>query len=396
MATKVERLHLRHYPVGPGMILIWVLGAIGLAVAVYRWIVGLGPTTNLSDGRGWGIWISFDMMSGIGLAAGAFTLAAVVYIFNLKRFYGIVRPTILTGFISYILAALTLLVDLGQPQRIWHMIIYANIHSPLFEIGWCVMLYLTVLALEFSPVVFEALGLKAPLKITRAIMIPLIIAGVTLSTLHQSTLGTMLTILPYRIHPLWYSPLLPVYYYLTAIAAGLAMTVFESFHSSRTYRYPFELKTVSSLTKAVPYVLGLYLVIRVAELIVSGKYIYLLEDGVPAVMFIIEMLGGVLIPILFFADPKTRNDQDGITWAAFFTIGGLILNRMNTALVFMNGTLYFPSLMELAVSIGLTCLGLIMYDAAIRFLPIIPEPSLPHEHKTHSEVKATAKEKTYA
>lgn len=374
MGIRINKLRLRRYPIGPGMILVWVLGAIGLGVAFYRWFVGLGPTTNLSDGRGWGIWISFDMMSGIGLAAGAFTVAAVVYIFNLKRFYPIVRPTILTGFISYLLAAMTLLVDLGQPQRIWHLLIYSNIHSPLFEIGWCVMLYTTVLMLEFSPVVFEALGLKAPLKILRAIQIPLIIAGVTLSTLHQSTLGTMLTILPYRIHPLWYSALLPLYFFLTAIAAGLAMTVFESFHSSRVYGYPFELKLVSRLTKAVPYVLGLYFVIRTAELLITGKYQYLLSNGLPAFMFIVEMVGGVLIPILFFADPKTRNDQDGITWAAFFTMGGLILNRLNSALVFMDGALYFPSLAELAVSIGLTCLGLIMYDAAVRFLPILPEP----------------------
>lgn len=390
MTAKMEKLHLRHYPVGPGMIMIWILGAVGLGVAFYRWMAGLGPTTNLSDGRGWGIWISFDMMSGIGLAAGAFTVAAVVYIFNLKKFHSIVRPTILTGFISYILAAFTLLVDLGQPQRIWHLLIYGNIHSPLFEIGWCVMLYTTVLALEFSPVVFEALGLKAPLKILRAITIPLIIAGVTLSTLHQSTLGTMLTILSYRIHPLWHSYLLPIYYFLTAIAAGLAMTVFESFHSSRTYRYPFELKLVSSLTKAVPYVLGLYLVIRMTELFITGKYRYLLEGGMPAFMYIIEIMGGVVIPIVFFADPKTRNDQDGITWAAFFTMGGLILNRMNTALIFMNGTVYFPSLAELAVSVGLTCLGLIMYDAAVRFLPVLPEPKAQpasgnHLQSTHSQ-----------
>ena len=384
-AGKIEsrhqaKIYLRRYPLGPGMILIWLLGAMGLGVAIYRWFVGLGATTNLTDGRGWGIWISFDMMSGIGLAAGAFTVAAIVYIFNLKKFYPIVRPSILTGFISYILAAFTLLVDLGQPQRIWHLLIYGNIHSPLFEIGWCVMLYTTVLALEFSPIVFEALGWKAPLKLLRAITIPLIIAGVTLSTLHQSTLGTMMTILPYRIHPLWYSPLLPVYYYLTAIAAGLGMTVFESYHSARTYGYPFEIKLVASLTKAIPYVLGLYMLIRVGELLITGKYLHLLEGGFPSIMYVIEMVGGVLIPFIFFADSKVRNDINGIAWAAFYVMGGLIINRMNTALVFMEGDFYLPSWSELAVSIGLTCLGLIMYDLAVRFLPMFPEP-LPEKVK---------------
>jgi len=374
MAARLGDIRLRRYPLGPGMILIWVLGALGMSVAVYRWIMGLGATTNLSDGRPWGLWISFDMMTGIGLAAGAFTVAAVVYIFNLKQFYPIVRPTILTGFISYMLAGLTLMVDLSQPQRIWHLIIYWNIHSPLFEIGWCVMLYLTVLALEFSPVVFGALHWKVPLKIIHAIQIPLIIAGITLSTMHQSTLGTMLTILPHRIHPLWYSPLLPLYFFMTAVAAGLAMTVFESYHSARTYGYPFELKIVSNLTKAIPYVLGLYFVIRTGELIITGNYRYLLENGAPAILFLLEMIGGVLVPIVYFADAKTRNNLHGITWGAFFAMGGLVLNRLNAALSFFQGDAYLPSWQELAVSVGLTCLGLIMFDAAVRFLPMFPEP----------------------
>lgn len=374
LSARYPQLHLRHYKVGPGMIFIWILGAFGLGVAVYRWLAGLGATTNLSDGRGWGLWISFDMMSGIGLAAGAFTVAAVVYIFNLKKFYPIVRPVILTGFISYLLAAFTLLVDLGQPQRIWHLLIYWNIHSPLFEIGWCVMLYLTVLALEFSPVLFETLGWKVPLKIIRAITIPLIIAGITLSTMHQSTLGTMLTAMPYRIHPLWYSALMPVNFYLTAIAAGLAMTVFESYHSARTYGFPFEIKLLASLAKIIPYVLGIYLALRVGELFVTGKYTYLLQGGAPATMWFIEIIGGVVIPLLFFADRKTREDPDGIVWAAFFTMGGLILNRVNSAMIFMDGAFYMPSWSELAVTIGLTAFGVILFDAAVRFLPMFPEP----------------------
>ncbi len=374
MALRMGQIRLRHYPIGPGMIMVWVLGALGLSVAVYRWFAGLDATTALTDGRGWGIWISFDMMSGIGLAAGAFTVAAVVYIFNLKDFYPIVRPTILTGFISYILAALTLLVDLGFPQRIWHLLIYWNIHSPLFEIGWCVMLYTAVLAMEFSPVVFDALGWKVPLKIIRRITIVLIVAGVTLSTLHQSTLGTMLTILPHRIHPLWYSGLLPVYFYLTAIAAGLGMTVFESYLSARAYGVKFNLNLLSRLAKIIPYVLGTYFVLRMGELFISGNYMYLLKGGWPAAMFIAEILGGVLYPLFCFIDPKTRENLDGIVWASVFVMGGLILNRINTTLSFFSGDFYLPAWSELAVSIGLTCLGFIMFDAAVRFLPMFPEP----------------------
>lgn len=378
MAGLLGNIKLRRYPVGPGMILIWLTGAAGLSVAVYRWIVGL-RITNMSDGRPWGIWISFDMMSGVGLAAGAFTVAAVVYIFNLKKLYPILRPTILTGFISYILAALTLLVDLGLPDRIWHLLVYWNIHSPLFEIGWCVMIYTTVLALEFSPILFDALGWKVPLKIIRRITIPLVVLGIMLSTLHQSTLGTMLTIMPYRINPLWYSGLMPLYFFLTAIGAGLAMTVFETYHSARTYQQKFELGIVSRLTKGIPYVLGTYFVIRIGELFISGNYVYLLQESWPTFLFLIEMIGGVLIPALLFADPRVRNNPTGIVWAAFLTMGGLIMNRFNASLVFMNGDFYFPSATEIIVSIGLTCLGIIAFDAAVRFLPMFPEPKTSDE-----------------
>jgi Ni/Fe-hydrogenase subunit HybB-like protein len=378
MAGLLGNIKLRRYPVGPGMILIWLTGAAGLSVAVYRWIVGL-RITNMSDGRPWGIWISFDMMSGVGLAAGAFTVAAVVYIFNLKKLYPILRPTILTGFISYILAALTLLVDLGLPDRIWHLLVYWNIHSPLFEIGWCVMIYTTVLALEFSPILFDALGWKVPLKIIRRITIPLVVLGIMLSTLHQSTLGTMLTIMPYRINPLWYSGLMPLYFFLTAIGAGLAMTVFETYHSARTYQQKFELGIVSRLTKGIPYVLGTYFVIRIGELFISGNYVYLLQESWPTFLFLIEMIGGVLIPALLFADPRVRNNPTGIVWSAFLTMGGLIMNRFNASLVFMNGDFYFPSATEIIVSIGLTCLGIIAFDAAVRFLPMFPEPKTSDE-----------------
>lgn len=379
MATLLGDIRLRRYPVGPGMILIWITGAIGLSVAVYRWIVGL-RITNMGDNRPWGIWISFDMMSGVGLAAGAFTVAAIVYIFNIKKLYPILRPTILTGFISYILAALTLLVDLGFPQRIWHLIPYWNIHSPLFEIGWCVMLYTTVLLLEFSPIVLEALGWKAPLKWIRRITIPLVVLGVMLSTLHQSTLGTMLLALPYRIHPLWYSPLQPIYFFLTAIAAGMAMTAFETYHSARTYQQKFELGIIATFARWIPYVLGTYLVLRIGELFVSGKYTLLLQDPWAAFMFLIEIMGGVLIPILMFSDPRLRSNASGLVWAAFLTMGGLILNRFNSSLVFLNGDFYFPSAAEIAVSIGLTCLGIIAFDAAVRFLPLFPEPNSVKAH----------------
>ncbi len=371
--TRFPKYRVRNYPFGPGLKLIYTLAAIGMGLVVWRWIVGLGPSSNLNDGRGWGLWIAFDMMAGIALAGGAFTLAAVVYIFNLKRFYHIARPSILTGFIGYILGAFTLLVDLGQPQRIWHLLIYWNVHSPLFEIGWCVMLYLTVLALEFSPAVFEWLGWKVPLKIIRAIMIPLIVAGITLSTLHQSTLGTMLTIMPDRIHPLWHSYLLPLLFYISAIGCGTAMLIFESFHSARTYGYPFKLGLWKQISKALPWILGLYIVIRMADIIISGKISYVFEGGAPTTAFLIEMIIGFVVPAVMFAIPRIRGSIHGLAWAAFFAVVGVAMNRINHSVSFLKGSFYLPNWTELMISVGLTCFGIVLYDLAVRFLPMYPE-----------------------
>ena len=203
-----------------------------------RWcasLSGLGPSTNLNDQFPWGIWIGFDVLCGVMLAAGGFTLTAAVHIFNIKRLHPIVRPTILTAFLGYVLVCVALMYDLGRPYRIWHPLVMRNPHSVMFEVAYCVMLYTTVLSLEFSPIVLERFNLQKPLKIVRAALIPLVILGVILSTLHQSSLGTVYLIMPEKLHPFWYSPLLPVFFFISAIAVGLAMTIFESSLSSKYF-----------------------------------------------------------------------------------------------------------------------------------------------------------------
>ena len=209
------------------------LMAAGLYATVIRFTQGLGASTNLSDQFPWGIWVSFDVLCGVMLAAGGFTLTAAVHILNIKRLHSIIRPTILTAFLGYILVSAALMFDLGKPYNIWHPLIMRNPHSVMFEVAYCVMLYTTVLALEFSPIVLERFHMEKPLKVVRAILIPLVITGVILSTLHQSSLGTLYLIVPTKLYPLWYSPLLPVFFFLSAIAVGLAMTIFESSLSSR-------------------------------------------------------------------------------------------------------------------------------------------------------------------
>jgi Ni/Fe-hydrogenase subunit HybB-like protein len=373
-----DRLKLKQYPIGWGRVVVWLLAAGGITVAVLRYIYGLGATTALNDGRGWGIWISYDLLMGIALAAGAFTVAACVYIFRLKEFYPILRPTILTGFLGYLLAIMTLLVDLGFPQRIWHLIIYWNIHSPLFEIGWCVMLYTTVLALEFSPIFFESFGWKVPLKIIRSITIPLVITGVVLSTMHQSSLGTMLTIMEPKMNPLWYSYFTPIYFFLTAFSAGIAMLVFESFVSAKVYHFEFELGILSKLVRAIPFALGIYFLARIADLTIYNKWQYLGKDPVATVLFLVEILGGVLAPVILLSRESVRKNPYTLLWSAVLVLVGLALNRFNVSLVYLRGSPYVPAWTEILVSVGLTCLGVTLYDIAARLFPIVPEPGKAH------------------
>lgn len=362
----------RPFPV-VGTSILGILMAIGLVVAIVRYINGLGAISNLSDGRAWGLWISFDLYCGVALAAGGFTLAAMVYLFNLKKYYPIVRSAVLTAFIGYLLVIFALLVDLGQPWRIWHMIIYWNPHSPLFEVGWCVLLYTGVLALEFSPNVFERFNMEAPLRWIRAIQIPLIITGVVLSTLHQSSLGSTLLLMPDKIHPLWFSPILPILFFLSAVAVGLAMVIVETSLGSKGLGHHVDLEILSGLAKGSIYVLGLYLSVRLGDLLVAGEFGLIFSSGLYSTLLMLEVGGGLLLPLILFAIPVVRQSRVLLFWSGLLVVLGLILNRFNASLVALTprpDTIYFPHFMEFAISIAIVAAGIMAYILANRYLPI--------------------------
>ena len=213
----IRGIALRRPPISPAVVVLGGLIVLGFVVAMVRYANGLGAITNLNDNTAWGLWISFDLLCGVALAAGAFIMASIVYLFGGEEYRPLLRPAILTGFLGYLLVVLALLVDLGRPERIWYLIIFWNPHSVMFEVGWCVMLYTAVLALEFSPLVFERFGMEAPRRLIHALIIPLAIAGATLSTLHQSSLGSLYTILPDQLNKIWYTPLLPLMFWLSLI-----------------------------------------------------------------------------------------------------------------------------------------------------------------------------------
>ena len=355
---------------------------LALVVALFGYVTylrfarGLGATTNLSDQFPWGVWIGFDILCGVGLAAGAFTLMATVHLFNLHRFEPIVRPTVLTGFLGYLFVSLALLYDLGQPWRIWHALVFWNPHSVMFEVAWCVMLYTTVLSLEFAPIIFERLRLATPRRILRAFNTPLVILGVLLSTLHQSSLGTLFVIVPEKLHPLWYSPMLPVLFYLSAIGGGLGMVILESHLSGRAFGRALEMNLLEPLGRAMVVVLGLYGLLRLDLLFKSGALPLAFQSTYEARMFQMEFGLGVALPVLLLSFARLRRSPTGLVFGAFLAVLGFVMHRLNvsvTGLERASGTHYVPSWMELTVSLGLVAIGFALFVLAVRYLPIFPE-----------------------
>jgi len=345
-------------------------------VTVLRFTEGLGATTNLSDRFPWGLWIGFDVLCGVGLAAGAFTLMAVVHIFNIRRFEPIVRPTLLTGFLGYLFVIVALMFDLGQPWRIWHALVFWNPHSVMFEVAWCVMLYTTVLGIEFSPIVFEKLRLERLRRVIRAIGTPLVIAGVLLSTLHQSSLGSLYLIVPAKLHPLWYTQFLPLLFFISAIGAGIGMTIVESHLSGRAFGRRLEMSLLEPLARTMVVVLGVYGVLRLQILYRNGSLSGLLAPGYEEGLFLLEFGLGVVLPVILLAVPRVRHSEAGIVAGGFLAILGFVLHRLNVSVTGMEraaGVRYLPSWMEVAVSVGLVAIGFAVFAFAAKYLPIFEE-----------------------
>lgn len=359
-----------------------VIIVIGLYAIYLRFTQGIGAVSNLSDEFPWGLWIGFDILSGVGLAAGGFTLCAIVYIFNIEKYRPIIRPTILTAFLGYLLVIFALMIDLGRPWAIWHAIIMWNPRSVMFEVAWCVILYSTVLFLEFSPIVLEKYKLKRLLKVVKVITIPLVIMGVILSTLHQSSLGSLYLITPSKMHPLWYSSLLPVFFYLSAIAVGCAMIIMESYLSAKAYKKQLEFSLLVNVGKWMVVVLGMYGAWRFTYLIQSGKIGLLFQPSEAMYLFHLEILIGIIVPISLLLFKKIRENRVGLFIASITVIGGFLLNRLNvsvTAFQASAGTYYFPSFLEISLTLFIIVIGVIVFNFVIKnfnvFEDIVePEP----------------------
>lgn len=375
--------NVRRVPITRGMWILIALILAGVASGLARFAWGIGAITDLSNAYPWGFWISFDLYCGVALGAGAFTIVAIVEILDLQEFRPLLRPSILTGLLGYVMVVIALLVDLGQPLRIWHMMVYQNHTSILFEVGICVMLYTTVLMVEFSPVILEGIKKNKIAHFIHKYSWPFIILGVVLSTLHQSSLGSMLIIEPYKLDALWWTPVLPVMFFVSAVNVGLGMIIVESSLSSRAFQHGLETHLLQKLAKADVYVLLVYLVLKFGELAWAGELGLLFSSGTMSLLFWAEVIIGILIPIALFSQRAVRQSSKGLLVGAIFVVVGLMLNRFNVSWFaiqhpdpityvpsFMSQVNYMPTLPEVAVSIGIVSAGVLAFTLAAKYLPL--------------------------
>jgi Ni/Fe-hydrogenase subunit HybB-like protein len=344
----------------------------GLYATYIRIFYGLGGSTNLSDRFPWGLWIAFDILCGVGLAAGGFTLVAVVHIFNIERYKPILRPAILTAFLGYSLVVVALLYDLGRPDRLWHPLVMWNPHSVMFEVAWCVTLYTTVLFLEFLPMVFEKMGWNKPLEWIHNISVPLMIAGVLLSTLHQSSLGSLYLIVPEKMYGLWYSPTLPAQFFLSAIGVGLAMTIFESWHSSRAFGRALELPLLASMGRVLAVLLATYLWLRFLDL--SHRHVLglLAVNRTETWLFLLE-IALMAFPAVLLFQKRVRMSPGALYACAVMVVFGFIANRLNvgvTSLEAGSGAHYVPRWSEVAITLSIVAAGFAIFRVVAQYFPV--------------------------
>ena len=381
----------------PITIALTVVALIGFVFLMMRFLFGIGSVTNLSNLFPWGIWIGVDVAAGVALAAGGFTSAALGHIMNKSNYEVVIRPALLTAMLGYTFVALSVMIDLGRYYSIWHPLIYWNGNSALFEVGICVMTYVTVLYIEFLPIVLEKFigninlpGFFARFnllldKILRSLqsglsktMFIFIIAGVVLSCLHQSSLGTLMVISGPKMHPLWQTPILPLLFLLSAISVGFPMIIMESIISSRTFGLKPEIKVLSKLGKIVGPMLGIYLAFKVGDLVIRKSFVYLNEVNTISVMFFIELVFGVIIPLRMFLSKEVRKSPALLLTASLFVIFGVLLNRINCFIVAYNPpyavTKYFPSIGEIAVTLGFISLEILIFRLIVKYFPVISLP----------------------
>jgi Ni/Fe-hydrogenase subunit HybB-like protein len=373
-ATTVQKRSTTHRLSGTAVILgiLGLLTVVGGAAGIYRLFVGLGPSTTLTDGYPWGIWIGFDFAL-IAFSGAAFTMAGTVYILQREKYRPAMRPAILFGLLGYIAVLVLLILDLGRWDRFWSFFVNWNVHSPLFEISWCIVLYSTVLVVEASPQLFERLGKERPVRWVYRIVIGLVIAAVTLSSLHQSTLGTLYLNMPYRLHPLWYSPILPLLFFISSVMAGLAVTLLIYPIAARIADKGVENRINTGLARAIAWVAAVYTLLKLGDIALAGELPLLFAFDRYSLLMWLELGVGCILPMIIFFTPKLRAQRGWQVTGALLILFGVLMNRFNATLFAQfarEGASYTPHILEWLSTLGVLSAAALAWYFGIRFLSI--------------------------
>jgi Ni/Fe-hydrogenase subunit HybB-like protein len=359
-----------------GLVLFMI---IGLAVVIYRMTQGLGAATNLNDTYPWGLWLGFDVLGGVAMAAGGFIIAAAIYLFNWKKYKPIGRPAILTAFLGYLMAVIALFFDIGHPFRLWHPSIMWQVHSVMWVVAIHVILYTTTLAIESSPMLFEKLKMHKALKTVNTIMIGAVVFGVMLSTLHQASLGAVFLIAPSKMSPLWFTNFIPYMFLISAIAMGLSMVSTEAMLSAKAFNHKVDKEIFFGLARGVLITLIIYLAFKLYFLVTNAGIGAAFDGSLEANMYLLEIFLGIVLPIGLLASKNIRTNMTGIFSVNILVIVGVLVNRMNVCLFSMQeynaaqGVSYFPTLMEFLLTLGIVSLGIFLFKMAAKYLPLFAE-----------------------
>jgi Ni/Fe-hydrogenase subunit HybB-like protein len=371
----------------PGIVILALCMTAAFIVLVARFTQGLGYTTNANDAYPWGIWIAVNVAGMVGLSAGGFTTGALAHTFHKQHYHDIVRPALFTALLGYTCVVSALLIDVG---RYWNMIspmINWGTTSFLFAVAICVMISTTILYIECFPIMAEWLfninivrksfiGSTITLlrkNIDKAMFL-IVLVGIVFSCLHQSSLGALLLISPSKTHPLWFSPLNPLLFLISAIATAYPLVLFEHILVSKSLSIEPKMNILSSMAKYIPFLLGIYFILKIGDMLYRGTYIYLLDGTAQTNSFLVEIIVGLTIPLILTMIPKVRNSASLLFYTSWLAIFGVIINRINVFLVSFTppyGGSYFPAVTEIIVSVGMIAGLMFFYKLAVMNLPIM-------------------------
>ena len=358
--------------------------AVGVVLAVVRYAGGIATVANINNAYPWGWWVGYGIMTMIAVGGVGFTITLLVEVFGVHRFHPLLRPAVLMALLCYSGAIIMLMVELGRPWMVWMILVSWAPTAALYEVGWCAFLYLSVLAFEFAQVPLEELGWGRVLRITRMIYMPLMLLGVTLSHLHQSSLGTLMTLIPHKIDVLWWSEQLPLLYLFSAMMAGPALAILEYLAAARWLGFEPRMQMLASLARIEAWLVGLFLAFQVGDLVSRGAVGAALSGGWLALSFWVEIGLGLLLPLVLLILPEVRQSRGGLATACALVLFGLLLHRLNVTVIGLrvrHWETYIPSLGEIGITLGITAGAMFVFGVLVRMLPIheelTPAPASP-------------------